>query len=349
MTRRRHTANSPLEISNPRSWIAVSRRCGLAPLELVLSTPMLLMIMAMMIIVGTAGSWKVRTLTNSRQAAARSLWPRDGDNDAKPDSWWPQSATMGYRDGQPSPLDQDPFAAHYVVRGPAISPPSGTSLNVDQSRLDSVDGLKEGQAAIDRDLPLWRRLPYRNSYDRDTQVFTDEQWQHGLMGQGHTNLRRIPVIYPDYDLQSYAPGSAGQMMSSLMQLMQFYNSDAKLPILDRDDELRGYYGDPYDNDWWRRYDRFNFHPAAGGCTTDLRPIVDNLIAQIDNVPCRVTRAFHDRYADELDNRLPCGDPARGPLIANLRQLEAFSDQLGCSIPPWCDSGIPPCATDPPCP
>jgi hypothetical protein len=322
-------------------------RRGLAPLELVLSVPMLLMIMAMMIIVGTAGAWKVRTLANSRQAAARSLWPRDGDNDAKPDSWWPQSATMGYRDGQPSPFDEDPFAAHYVVRGPAISASSGTSLNVDQSRVDPVDGLKEGQASIDRDLPLWRQLPYRNSYDRDTQVFTDEQWQHGTMGQGHTNLRRIPVIYPEYDLGRYAPGSVAAMQSSLMTLMQVYHSDPKLPILDRDDELRSYYGDAYDNNWWGRYDRFNFHPAAGGCATDLRPIVDRLVGrpaqmgqpaqrgQIDGVPCRVTSAFWGMYVDQLD-RMDCDDPGRGALITNVRQLEAFSSQLSCPLGPWQD-------------
>lgn len=331
------------EISDLRSQIARPRsdgrtprsRDGLAPLELVLSIPLLMMIMAMMIIVGTAGSWKVRTLANSRQAASRSLWPRTGDSDPKPDSWWPSSAAMGFRDGRPSPLDGDPFGQHYVVRGPAIPSPAGSSLNVDQSRLDSVDGLKSGWSSIDRDLPVWQQLPYRNRYDRDTQVFTDEQWQHGTMGQGHTNLRRIPVIYPEYDLGRYAPGSVAAMQSTLMQLMQFYNSDPKLPILDRDEELRGFYGDPYDNNWYARYDRFNFHPPAGGCTTDLRPIVDNLVSAIDGVPCRVTRAFHAMYVDQL-NQLNCNDPGRGVLITSVRQLEAFSNQLNCPLGPWQD-------------
>ena len=320
---------------------------GLAPLELVLSLPLLLMIMAMMIIVGTAGSWKVRTLANSRQAAARSIWPRTGDNDPKPGSWWPNSATMSFGSASPSPLPNDPFQRHYVVRGPTIASPAGSSLPVDDTRLDATRGLHAGRASIDRDLPLWKTLPYRNRYDRDTQVFSDHQWQHGTMGQGTTWQRRIPVIYPSYDLGRYGAGSVGEMQSTLMNLMALYNTDPHLPILDRDDELRSFYGNPYNNQWGARYDRFNFHPAAGGCTTDLQPIVDRLVGrpaqppqpaivgEIHQVPCRITREFWRMYVDQL-SLLNCDDPGRGALITSVRQLENFSDQLECPLGPWQD-------------
>jgi hypothetical protein len=156
------------------------------------------------------------------------------------------------------------------------------------------------------------------------------------MGQGTTWLRRVPVIYPQYDLGRYAPGSVGVMQSSLASLTAFYNSDPKIRILDRDEELRGYYGNAYNNNWYDRYDRFNFHPAAGGCTLDLRPIVNGLVSRIDNVPCRVTGEFWRMYVDQLD-AMDCTDPRRGAVITSVRQLETFSMQLECPLGPWEDS------------
>jgi len=278
-------------------YVPSSRR-GLAPLELVLSLPLLLMIMAMIIIVGTAGAWKVRTLANSRQAAARAIWPRDGASDPKPASWWPDSATMSAGHADPEPFDYDPFSQHTVVRGPIISAPGGNSLHVDTELLDSSGGMVAGFASIDRDLPLWRRLPYRNRYQRETQFFSGDQWQFSLMGLSDNISRRIPVIYPDYNLASNSEVGIGRTAAALQAIMSHPDRLTWL-ILDRDVELRGYYADPYESTWNGRYDGFNFHPRASEtCSIDLSGEVQSLTTRIDQAPCQLARAFLQMYREQ---------------------------------------------------
>ena len=74
-----------------------SRRRGLAPLELVLSLPILLMVMALMINFGTVACWKVRGLGVSRQCVWGNRWPRSTANFPQP-VFWPQSSPPGVID-----------------------------------------------------------------------------------------------------------------------------------------------------------------------------------------------------------------------------------------------------------
>lgn len=294
-----------------------SRR-GFAPLELILSLPLLLMMMAMIIIVGTAGAWKIRTLANSRQAAARALWPRTGDGDPKPASWWPSSAVMSAGPADPAPFDDDPFAPHVVVRGPVVGLQGGGSLRVDTDLLDISRGLFFGYASIDRDLPLWKQLPWRNRYRRETQVFSGDHWQYQQMGLDGNIQRRVEVLYPDYNLASASNVGLGRTSAALQALLS-NPQRPQLLILDRDPELRGYYGDPYDSDWFGRYDRFNFHPTAfNECSLDLRGVVDSLTDRIDQAPCNLARAFRQMYQDQLNS----GSTAPS-LQQSLRQLDQF--------------------------
>jgi hypothetical protein len=283
------------------SGIRRRQRPGLAPLELVLSLPLLLMIMAMIIIVGTAGAWKVRTLANSRQAAARSIWPRTGDSDPKPASWWPVTANMSAGSADPEPIDADPFAQHAVVRGPVIGVQGGSSLRVDADLLDATQGLFAGNADVDRALPLWKTLPWRNRYHRETQFYSDNHWQFPLTGLTSNTRRRIDVLYPDYSLAGSSNVGGGRTTAAMQALLA--NPDRwRLLVLDRDAELRGYYGDPYVSDWYGRYDRFNFHPRPyNECAFDLQSSVDVLTGQIDQAPCNVARAFRQMYQEQINS------------------------------------------------
>jgi len=298
----------------------IASRAGLAPLEFVLSLPLLLMIMAMIIIVGTAGSWKVRTLANSRQAAARSIWPRDGANDPRPASWWPDSATMSAGGAEPDPFDYDPFSQHTVVRGPVVGTPGGGGFRVNTDLLDISRGMLAGHASIDRDLPLWRQLPWRNRYRRSTHVFSGDQWQFALMNLEDNTRRRIPVLYPDYNLASNSGVGIGRTSAALQMIMS-HPDRARWLILDRDPELRGFYGDQYDSSWYGRYDRFNFHPPAReSCTIDLSGEVELLKRQIEGVPCTLANAFLQLYRDQgLDDNDP-----------RIQQLLNFQMQQGCN-------------------
>jgi hypothetical protein len=316
---------------NPRS-AALRRRSGLAPLELVLVLPMFMMILALMIIVGTAGSWKVRTLANSRQAVFRAVYPRTTDNDVNPQNW-PSPATMSVRGARPSPFDRDPFAGHYVVRGPVISDPNtGRMLYVKDLTLDMTRGLESGYAEIDRELPLWSQLPYRNHYVRDTQVFAGEQWQHGTMGIPNHH-RRILITY-EFDLARASGGQVGPMMQAVNDLLS--NPDRQvLFTLDRDDELRSYYGPPYTPyDHGSQYGRPSVYPWVGfGCEFDLRARVQWLVGdtmnpgEIDLVPCRLAQLFRNMYQQQL-NALPPNDPGRAVLQQKIQQLDDFINSLG---------------------
>ena len=305
-----------------------SRRNGLAPLELVLSAPVMMLLLALMIITGTAGSWKLRTQANSRQAAYRAIWPRTGEGDPDPDNWWPGSATMNFQELNSSPLPGDPFAQHIVVRGPSIGP-----LIVIDETLDMTDGLHEGYAEIDRELPIFRRLDYRNSFQHSHQIFADEQWEHAQM-QINNVQRRIPTTY-EYDLARSDPSLTAQMMQSVNALMSNPDRPA-LFILDRDDEIRPYWGDlyvPYTND---QYDQYSAYPAAArscnlercACVdTDLRMHVDNLLDEIENVPDRLSNIFIRRYQDELNRLPPPSDQRQAELQEKIDQLNQFKRSL----------------------
>lgn len=312
--------------SRNRPPAAHCRRSGLAPLELVLVLPMFMMILALMIIVGTAGSWKVRTLANSRQAVFRAVYPRTTDNDVNPQNW-PAPATMSVRGASPSPFDRDPFAGHYVVRGPVISDPNtGRMLYVKDLTLDVTRGLQSGNAEIDRELPLWSQLPYRNHYVRDTHVFAGEQWQHGTMGIPN-HARRILITY-EFDLARASGGQVGPMMQAVNALLS--NPDRPvLFTLDRDDELVSFYGAyvPYDPS--SQYQRASAYPRVrGGCDFDLRSRVNGLVGDmtrtgdIDGVPCRLAALFRNMYQQQL-NSLPPNDPRRPALEQKIQQLDEF--------------------------
>jgi hypothetical protein len=55
-------------------------RRGLAPLELTLTLPILVLMMALMINFGVVGVWKVRTQANARYAAWRTITARTGED-----------------------------------------------------------------------------------------------------------------------------------------------------------------------------------------------------------------------------------------------------------------------------
>ena len=297
-----------------------SERPGLAPLEFVLCLPLLLMIMAMIIIAGTAGAWKVRTHANARQAAARALWPRDGNNDPKPASWWPASASMSAGTTGPAPFVADPFAQHEVVRGPQIaSPNGGNALSVEQDLMDVSQEIFAGYSSIDRALPLWKQLPHRNKYHREVQVFSGDHWQFQQMGLSDTVRRRIPILYHDFDLGA-GSGADPSRTSAAMQALLANPDRSTLLVLDRDDELRNFYGDPYVSNWYGRYDQFNFHPPAPDlCTLDLQPIVDSLTDRIEFAPRDLARAFCDFYSQQV-----CGSQNPDPQLQQaMQEIDQF--------------------------
>jgi hypothetical protein len=311
--------------SPPSSFRPAPRR-GLAPLELTLTLPLLLMVMALMVILGAAGAWKLRTLANSRQAILRAISPRTTDNDPHPPNWWPAATVMQYHANVPSPFPGDPYVEHRVVRGPTIADPrTGNSLRVLIRTLDMREGMHSGRAAVDHAPAMWPRLGVRNAFSRETVMFAGRTWQYGNMGLPSNGTRRILHTY-DYEMSRYNPGAAAMVnLAAAALLANPYRP--QLEVLDQDAELRAWYGRNID-----------FHPQPpAACTNDptvlrnqvLRP----LLQRIDNVPRTMAETFLRMYQEQLaaleNQNPPPPDLAtqRAALLQKIRQLEDFLSTL----------------------
>ena len=121
----------------------LSRRRGLAPLELTLALPILLFVMALIINYGTISAWKVREHSVARLAVWETRWPRSGSTDPRP-SYWPATASMESSDqGNVAEMDVSRVDLP-VARGPL---PNAT---VNSELLDPTRGLHEGSASLTR-------------------------------------------------------------------------------------------------------------------------------------------------------------------------------------------------------
>ena len=105
-------------------------RHGLAPLELVLSLPLILFVMALIINFGVLACWKVRAATVARQAVWRQRFDRKGQTDPLPTGWpnvQPPSDTVPAANppstSEGAPLFQDPFPPQQYPVGPAPDSP----------------------------------------------------------------------------------------------------------------------------------------------------------------------------------------------------------------------------------
>ena len=212
-------------------------RAGLAPLELVLNLPIMLFVMALIIIFGTAGAWKIRTLTNARQAAWRDFWPRSGANDPHPRGW-PASATMQATDGSPAVMPDDPFADFPVVRGPMlVDPGSGLSLPVKEQTLDMTEGLRHGEAHIRRPFPLLAKMPPREiNFTHEHVVLDGSRWQFHRMGIASNLRRRILFLYP-LDLQGQIPGLVMRFAQAALGIVQNPRKADLTPLEGGDPEI----------------------------------------------------------------------------------------------------------------
>lgn len=305
--------------------IAVRRR-GLAPLELTLALPLLLMAMGLMVLLGVAGAWKVRTSANARQAILRSVYPRTTDADPKPVNWWPASASMNYQRGTTSFLTADPYASHTAVRGPSIADPeTGMSLRVLVDTLDMTQGMASGNASVNHDPPMWSRLGYRNNFNRHNLMFAGQTWQYGNLGIPDNESRRILHTY-DYEMSRYNPSAAARVQAARDAIMTSpYRSD--LMVLDRDAELRAWYGH-----------NFDFHPyPRQACTHDVMTlqslVMPSLLQRIDNVPRQMAQTFLNMYQEQLQlleaMMPPPPDYAaqKADLEEKIRQLTEFLTTL----------------------
>jgi hypothetical protein len=343
------------KISSGQRTKVAATRAGLAPLELTLSLPIMLFVMGLMIIIGTTASWKVRTVTNARQAVWRTIDPRDGEDD--PNSrGWPTSARMETESGI-TPIDDDPYDEHEVVRGQPLTGPTGEQLDVRESLFNMQAGLTNGVTELERPFPVMGNMPPRQIHLLREHPLLSGDWQFHEMGLDSNAQRRILFLYPaDYGrslsrfVERYHEAALAIVQNPLNPILE---------TLDNDDELRNpvpsglTYTSPYGIGRAPDYHMPESSPRGllvnpdRVCSTNrnelTETVINPLVSATRRVPNRLTRDFlrmyrgHLAHIDRLmeiynEPRTPPQTKARiAPFVPAMNRdkpdLEARIDQL----------------------
>jgi hypothetical protein len=286
-----------------------NRRAGLAPVELVMSLPILMAIMALMVVFGTAACWKLRTEVVSRDATMRARWPRWDYMEPRPEEW-PDSAGMHVRAGDPIPELADPG-----INSPVIYGPMSGGIGVNSELLFFGRGVQQGESDIVRKPAMIKAYPpYHFHVDNPV---VDGKFQYRQMGLGGNRVRRIPFIY---DFPDPPAGLTSAYQSSVSAIE---GSPTQIPLrpLDNDDEFLAFRGSAPD-----------FHPRLQRfCDMDVTSVTDgplqSLLDRVDRLPRRMAMSFIGLYRSELRRDPPLPAAMQSDLESKIEQLEAYLKQL----------------------
>lgn len=292
---------------------------------MVLVTPILLLVMALIINYGTAACWKARCDAVARNIVWSDRDPRQSSWMPVPQNWKVPNATQGLQhEADLSSLD-DPRLRLPVVRGPM---PFGTVVNGDL--LNPATGFNAGRAGITRNFPLLAKLP---NYHFDVEnALLDKGWEYWRMGLRDNAPRwapfRVPLLY---SLSQPPAGNAAAFQQAEMALLNAPFA-AALDPLNNDADWRRYAG--YAPDF---HAHMCYHCAFGHCspcTTNLKEVEDwvkrcltvrRLGGRIPLVPKTMTQRFLWLYRQTLQMTQ---DPATMALLQQyISQLQQFDATL----------------------
>jgi hypothetical protein len=285
-------------------------RSGLAPVELVLSIPLLLMVMALSVIVGNAACWKIRAAVVARNEIWSTRQPR---SDTPADPWpagWPQSAKMNHSGSRPLSDLNLPAFQNPLVHGPL------PNVTVNSQLFDPTLSVHVGSDYIERTPAM---LPRLGDYSFNVEhPLIDGTWAYWQTGQYSNETRRMPSLYPNTPHQNSGEKAAYDEAYQSIATASFRGN---LAVLDHDEELRAFYGN-YPN----------FHPAVRSfCSLDPSFVRDNymansggLLTQIANVPKTITNRFLSMYRSQL---------------ATLKAILQAAQQVGDPPPPGIQAQI----------
>lgn len=323
-----------IAIYHPVQFSAARR--GLAPLELVLSLPLLLMVMGLMVFFGNATYWKLRGLSVARQAAWSHRWPRDGDNELPP-RHWPQAGQLASNPAAAfSDLDP-PSLRHPVVRGPLDN-----GFVVRDELLDFSRGAQQGEAQLTRTPAM---LPSLGDFRYElTHPLLDDKFPYAQMDIPRNLHRRIPFLY---ELPKAGAGLSGAYSAAVRAAVR-RTTRPDLDVLDRDDELRAFFGSYID--FYPRVQSFCEIDVAAVGANEVAGLIDRIRGspgppRIASVPEVMASTFLSMYQQQLDaiqsqiqqlqsqgtpgaNAQIAGLQAQtAPLQTNIAQLTAFLNSL----------------------
>ncbi len=161
-------------------------RKGMAPVEMVLVLPFLMMLMATVIVFGYAAMWKLRTENVSRDAVWRARFGQFSNSNAQLVEW-PEGAESGVApDTQITTFDSEPILHDELIVGPL------GNIGVNQEVLNYSRGNMAGVATINRDPPVFASLLSFNF--EVEQALLDDRFQFQQMGVPNVS-RRFPVLF----------------------------------------------------------------------------------------------------------------------------------------------------------
>lgn len=165
-----------------------THRAGLAPMELVLVMPVLMMVAGLMLFVANAGVWKLRAYSAAREVAFQTVHPRQTAPVAPPPEWRRPDVSVSVQPG-PNVWNVDPLENHPLLRGPTWPP-----FLVNSQLLDGSQGLKSGRAQSTIRSGLWPQMRVNYRFQREAFVLADHQWQYESMGlPGHGARRSLQL------------------------------------------------------------------------------------------------------------------------------------------------------------
>jgi len=353
----------PLRGARHSTW---HRRQGLAPLELTLTLPMLVIMMALMIDFGVVGAWKVRTQAATRYAAWRTVNARTGEFNPPP-PYWPATAPITTQAGADLPTASQIWDSQQAllcpcVRGPQLTAPSAENTVNVPGRLELDGFVLEGNAVLDKPLPLLRSaIPGtgRFRFNLKQDVF-DNQWQFYSLGIPWNNHTRADIWWDikhtDLAGRDGTIAESLQMLNQLLDQLRTSPQHDDLYPLDNDDEHIRYYGWPAP-DFYPRLARVCmadpqqvYMSAVSRLDNDGHPNANSLLSRIDNLPCSMSRNFtsmYRRWICELESCMFAGQ--YGGLISRYNDLKQFMQSLRCPNTPGNLTPCKPPKIPPPCP
>ena len=215
-----------IDRANSRCALERSRfanRNGLAPLEMTIVLPFLMMFAALMIAFGYASTWKVKSEIVARDMVWRNRFPRDAHQDVQVNEW-PAEAGQGVINGE----SIKSFDEYEVLQRPVIVGQI-PEVNVSEILVYSRD-VDVGVSSIVREPPV---LPQLGKIDFETEhPILDSRFQVYEMGISN-ETRRIPIIY-EIGLDFILPSADYQ--SALAHIEEPRHQSFLAP-LDRDPEF----------------------------------------------------------------------------------------------------------------
>lgn len=324
----------------PRLPSPTSRRAGLAPLELVLTLPILLMMLALMINFGVIGAWKIRTQGNAHYATFRTVHVRTGDWSAPPPNWPNASLSAGGGNGLPQVgqlWDSHPDTSHPRadwVRGDWLTAPHAQTLIHVEGRLEFDAGVHSGTAAVNRPVPLLRGATSNGRFSFNlTQNVLDNRWQFHSLGIGDNAAPRTRVWWDieHSDLSALDP-AISQYLSRLdnaQQRMMALPRTEYLKPWDQDIEFHIYGGS---TGWHNFYPRLR-HTCSLDAASVQQDQVADLLDRIERLPCTVAQSYINLYATWICRMERCGANAQAtaPLRDRHDALRQFVNALPQSM------------------